>query len=579
MELKDRSPSILMEELSFPFSIYRRIVKGHDLHFGYWDASTGTLEEAQEKLTALMLERVPVEALDILDVGCGFGHFAYRLAQRGHRVTALAPEPFMIAYARQRFVHTNVNYLCETFEGKGSSWWKPASYDLIVFFESSQYFSSLDELFGSCAQLLRPQGRILLCDEMLYDEKTADHTAVKPKRSYMLRLAECGFKIRYQKALGPHTAPTCAAVLERLSREPPDKGRDLLEAGWRRQQRMHESGAWGYEILEAEKDAYRMQPCSAEDDPHVVDLFRQVFSAPRSMEHWRWKYRECPFGRDAVVVCRDPDGHIVANFSGYYVPVEDLARKAAPLLVLQVGDTMTHPSVRHVGFGKTSLLVRTAHYFFARFCEMKVPFVYGFNTGNIQKMGKLFLGYRPVYPLDEYTLSIDTLKPSLYSFLGYTCREITRFSRDHDLLYERAKRAYGRFVVIRKSDYLNWRFADPDKAYRIFEVRRRFGMPVGYLVAEKKGDGAVVGDVFWDPEHVRALERALRRMALTMGVRHVSLWLSKTPPWLIDQLLRIGFQRQPEPLGLWFVFVPFQMRLREDDMEGFYFTKADSDLF
>jgi len=567
-----------MDDLTFPFSIYRRIVQGHDLHFGYWTENTASLEEAQKNLTTLMLERVHGESLRVLDIGCGFGSFAHELALRGHTVTALAPEPAMIRYAQEHFAHPHIRFLCETFEGRDASWWKPEAYDLVVFFESSQYFPSLAELFESCRVLLRPQGRILLCDEMIADESTAHETAVKPKRLYEIALAEAGFKIRFHKSVGAQTAPTCSAVLERLQAHPACEGLDGLVAGWQKQKAMHEGGAWGYEILEAEKDDYRILACPEKDDPELVNLFLQIFSTSRSLEHWRWKYRTCPFGRNAVAVCRDLEGNAVANFSGYYVPVED-TETGKEEAVLQVGDTMTHPQVRHVGFGKTSLLVRTARYFFARYCENQVPFVYGFNTGNIQKMGKLFLGYRPVYPLDEYTLTLDRLAPSPWNTLRYTCRILRAFGPEHDRLYERAKKAYGRFLVSRKSRYLNWRFADPDKTYTLAEIRRRFGGPVAYMVAEKKGEGAVLGDFFVDPDHPYALERGVHWLGRTLGVQTVSLWLSRTPSWLTAHLAHLGFHRQPEPQGLWFVYVPFQSPLEVEDMEQFFFTRADSDLF
>ncbi len=567
-----------MEKLSFPFSIYRDIVRGHDLHFGYWEESTSSLEDAQNKLTQLMLEHVRGESLNILDVGCGFGHFAYRLALQGHHVTALAPEAAMIRYAQEHFFHPRVQFLCETFEGKHPSWWKPESYDLIVFFESSQYFPCLRDLFESCRTLLRPQGRILLCDEMIYDERTGQETALKPKRLYETALAEAGFKIRFHKPIGSYTAPTCEAVLKRLKAYPFCEGLDSLVAGWQKQKERHERGAWGYEIFEAEKDDYRIMACPEEDDPKLVQLFLQIFSTSRSLDHWRWKYRACPFGRDAVAVCRNPAGHAVANFSGYFVPVEDTLTKTSAV-VLQVGDTMTHPQVRHVGFGKTSLLVRTARYFFARYCENQVPFVYGFNTGNIQKMGKLFLGYRPVYPLDEYTLKLEGLTPGRWNRIRYTCRTLQKFGPEHDILYERAKKAYGRFLVTRQSRYLNWRFADPDKNYNLVEVRRRFGHAVAYLVAEKRNEGAVIGDFFLDPEHPEALGQGLSWLGQTLGIQTVSLWVSRTPTWLTTQLSSLGFQKQPEPQGLWFVYVPFQSPLDAEDMQGFFFTRADSDLF
>jgi cyclopropane fatty-acyl-phospholipid synthase-like methyltransferase len=69
------------------------LIWGRNLHFGYWTGPQDTSDKhvAQERLTDLMIERVPLaEGQRLLDVGCGVGHPALRPAppssgRRSHR--------------------------------------------------------------------------------------------------------------------------------------------------------------------------------------------------------------------------------------------------------------------------------------------------------------------------------------------------------------------------------------------------------------------------------------------------------------------------------------------------------------
>jgi 2-polyprenyl-3-methyl-5-hydroxy-6-metoxy-1,4-benzoquinol methylase len=55
-----------------------------------------------------LLRALPAHLDEVLDVGCGAGSFAARLAQRAHHVDAIDRAPHMVALARER-VPTNVD--------------------------------------------------------------------------------------------------------------------------------------------------------------------------------------------------------------------------------------------------------------------------------------------------------------------------------------------------------------------------------------------------------------------------------------------------------------------------------------
>src|SRR6201999_1156454 len=102
----------------------------------------------------------------------------------------------------------------------------------------------------------------------------------------------------------------------------------------------------------------------AGDEAAILDLFATSFHVPRSIEHWRWKFEDDPFGDRHISETFDAAGKLIGHYAGYVVPLRDGDRD---LLVHQVGDTMTDAAVRHIGRGPSSILGRTAAHFYRTF--------------------------------------------------------------------------------------------------------------------------------------------------------------------------------------------------------------------
>jgi ubiquinone/menaquinone biosynthesis C-methylase UbiE len=105
---------------------------------------------------------------DSLDLGCGTGNLAHRLAARGHRVTGVDFSPEMLDVARLkaqpgatlRWVQAGAVELVDCFP--------PASFDTIA---SVLMFSELSpaeraETLRQCHRLLRAGGQLLIADEV-----------------------------------------------------------------------------------------------------------------------------------------------------------------------------------------------------------------------------------------------------------------------------------------------------------------------------------------------------------------------------------------------------------------------------
>jgi SAM-dependent methyltransferase len=566
--------------LRYPFNIYRELTGNDYFHFGLWDEGTRSIEEAQDNLAACLLERIPETGLRILEVGCGLGKFSALMATKGHRVVGIDIDEGKIAYAIERYSSENASFVVGDFFDATERLEKEA-FDLVVFSESSQYFEDLRRVFGRCRTLLAEKGRILICDEVINTPQIKDKTAVKLRDEYLCALYENGFRIVEQVDLSEKIRPTCTFMVERLSALGAREGVKPLLDGWAFQLGMYEKGSFGYFLMTAAKDDYFLSCYSDGIEARIVSLFNEVFGVSRSAAHWNWKYRLNPYGRAAVVVAKDRDGNIVGHYSGYYVPWLNQA-EGRVFNIIQGVDTFTVKRVRRIGLGKTGLFARLGHYFFANYCNHRMPFAYGVNTAAAHELGRRYLGYRPIEPVGCYTLPPGSLdKGGLLERLSlkrYHVHEIDRFGDEFDLLFEASLKDYPQLIVNRVSAYLNWRFSDPDKRYVKLAINHGKGL-AGYAVVEARKDCITIGDLFVKKEHVVSLRKLLEFLERSYGPNRMDLWVASKPDWLADFLQETGFSKGEAPFGLTMIYLKLSDKYDDVLMRDLYYTKSDTDLF
>lgn len=321
----------------------------------------------------------------------------------------------------------------------------------------------------------------------------------------------------------------------------------------------------------------------AGDEGAILDLFARSFPhAPRSLEHFRWKYRESPFGNERISLTFDQNGRLVGHYAGYPVPFRADGRD---FLAHQIGDTMTDPSVRHIGRGPTSILGRTALHFYERFCDGQVAFNYGFNVANIQKFSLRFLRSDRVEPVtyrarDLRERPLRSIQRTERWLRGIQLEVVTDTSEEWDALFERVSGSYG-FCVARTAAYVRWRYLRcPDTPYVVVAIRK-WRRLVGWIVYRIRERTFVWGDALIDPAHSEAIEAALRHLVPLHGVVRIEAWFPPRPPWLEDVLAkRLFLERSPEPQNLSVMCVPFAWADVVSAMrERLHFTWGDSDLF
>jgi hypothetical protein len=247
---------------------------------------------------------------------------------------------------------------------------------------------------------------------------------------------------------------------------------------------------------------------------------------------------------------------------------------------------MSAPEYRHVGRGPTSLLGRTARHFYARFCEGRVAFNYGFNTGNIQRFSVLFMRARRVESVPFHVRDPRPAPPpptrQLAAWLrGVRMRRIERFDQRFDELFVRAAPHYG-VLVARDARYLNWRYVDcPDVRYFAYALERR-GWLAGWIVLRHKGETVQWVDALFDPAGGRDLNFLLGSALAApehQGRQRVEAWLTPRPVWWATAVAGLGFAARPEPNDLALMVVPFLQETAEADLRArFYYTLGDSDL-
>jgi len=404
----------------------------------------------------------------------------------------------------------------------------------------------------------------------------------------------------------PSDARRLREALEGAHRRLRDKGRLLIPApgaGNAPQEIVVALSETGFVLLKPERGATvpvylaRKETCVARefrdgDEEQILPMFRRSFFVDRSLARWRWEYRENPYGALQISEAFSPEGQLVAHYAGYPVRFHRTAdgeRQTFP--ALQIGDTMTEPAFRHLGRGPTSLLGRTVRHYYARFCEGRVAFNYGFNTGNIQRFSMSFVGARrleslPFHVLDLAARPLVPPSPLRSRLAGYRVERIAHFDARWDAFFQRVSGAYG-LLVERDARYLEWRYARcPETEYFLYAVFRRERL-AGWSVFRAKGDDRLLwGDALFDPRASGAARQLLAHVLAApehrqahRQVKTVETWATSRPAWWRKQILALGFESRPEPDDLGFVFVPFDEDPEEEFRARLYYTMGDSDLF
>jgi 27-O-demethylrifamycin SV methyltransferase len=257
-----------------------RLLLGDELHYGVFEQDDEELSVATGRLTQLMIDAARLEPdLDVLDVGCGNGTPGCRLAaDHGVRVLGITTSQEGVAAANDRAAGLGLADRVRFELRDGTDNGLPsASFDRAWVLESSHLMRERARVFEECARVLRPGGRMVLCDiirhrEIPFDEVRARRHELATLRqafgdAHMEPLEQCGERAEaaglvveeltdltlatlptfehWRRNLDAHRAEVTAALgdddVDAFARSA-----DILEGYWR-------EGLLGYGLLAARK--------------------------------------------------------------------------------------------------------------------------------------------------------------------------------------------------------------------------------------------------------------------------------------------------------------------------------------
>ena len=144
-----------------------------DLHYGYFETGNESLIDATDALTNEMLQLARLQpGQQVLDIGCGTGKAGCRIASEySCQVIGISPSAKCIEDANAKARELGLADAVEFRIGDGMRPDFPdGTFDRVWVMESSHLMPDKKALLSECARVLKPGGRMVLCDVML------DHT-------------------------------------------------------------------------------------------------------------------------------------------------------------------------------------------------------------------------------------------------------------------------------------------------------------------------------------------------------------------------------------------------------------------
>nr|MCH9680838.1 methyltransferase domain-containing protein [Deltaproteobacteria bacterium] len=144
-----------------------RLLMGRNFHYGCFASPDQPLDDATAALTERMVQHAELNAdTTVIDVGCGIGGPAIHLARTvGCTVTGISTSEVGVttgnALATSEGVADQVSLLVRDGMDNGLP---DAAFDRAWVMESSHLMPDKPAMIAECARVLRPGGRLVLCD-------------------------------------------------------------------------------------------------------------------------------------------------------------------------------------------------------------------------------------------------------------------------------------------------------------------------------------------------------------------------------------------------------------------------------
>ncbi|MGW4891337.1 SAM-dependent methyltransferase [Kitasatospora sp. NPDC004240] len=154
--------------------VYTRALGGN-IHLGYWehDEDPSSVEQATDRLTDMVAERLrPAEGQRILDIGCGHGSPALRIAaQHPVEITGISVSDYQVQLANSRPQPAHrPGRVTFDFANAMELPFPDDSFDSAYAIESFIHMKDRKAAMAHVARVLRPGGRLVMADIYLDGE-------------------------------------------------------------------------------------------------------------------------------------------------------------------------------------------------------------------------------------------------------------------------------------------------------------------------------------------------------------------------------------------------------------------------
>lgn len=152
------------------------LLLGDELHYGVFEQGDELLADATAALTRRMTAAAGLAdpgsmTIRVLDVGCGSGAPACELAADfGAEVVGITTSAVGVATARERASELGLAGVSFEQRDGTENGFSDAEFDVAWVLESSHLMRDREALVSECARVLRPGGRMVLCDLMRWRE-------------------------------------------------------------------------------------------------------------------------------------------------------------------------------------------------------------------------------------------------------------------------------------------------------------------------------------------------------------------------------------------------------------------------
>lgn len=324
------------------------------------------------------------------------------------------------------------------------------------------------------------------------------------------------------------------------------------------------------------------------DEYNILEMFNEVFNQNRNIDHWYWKYRDNPYGRYYFSLTVSTDGILAAHYGGYPVKITYSPPKGncSEFKTLQIGDKMSRPCFRSVGFRNQGVLAKAFFHFRDNFGR-SVPFGYGFGTHHSLRLGILLFDYMKVEKVPfrkmPFLLPEKNFRSRMFSSISSIKVEEVSYvdKRWTDFFYKVAP--YYVCLITRDAEYLDWRYLKhPDCQYLLLVLRKRKTI-LGWAVfsRDKEVINWVDGLIYPQYGHyARYILDYLKRHPIAKEASYIHCWFPSRPDWWDNILIELGFFHAQEPNDLHLSGPIFTKSNSERFLRSnFYYTMGDSDLF